>query len=126
MNIYLPELNRTVQIVNNVESFYLDDDICYEVRKHYYRNQFEWDIAIGLESILTWDNIHEQIMKDKIAPSNASWEEFENYVKRFGCFEVFDNVIYSGDEPICTLTWNKDFDDEEVKDFITLQFKSMI
>lgn len=122
MNIYLPELNKSVQIVNNVESFYLDNDVCYEVRKHRYRGQFEWNIAIGLESILTWDGIHEQIMKDKITPSNASWEEFE----RFANLKVFDNVIYSGDKPICTLTWNKDFDDEEVKVFITLQFNSMI
>lgn len=124
MNIYLPELNKTVQIVNNVESFYLDDDVCYEVRKHRYRGQFEWNIAIGLESILVWDNIHEQIMKDKIAPSNASWEEFENYFKRFGNFKIIDNVIYSCGKPIGEVCF--DTDDDEVKDFIMLQFKSMI
>lgn len=125
MNIYLPELNKTVQIVNNVESFYLDDDVCYEVRKHYYRGIFGWDIAIGLEAILTWDNIHEQIMTDRIAPLNSSWEQFENYVKRFGSFKVFDNVIYSGDKPICTMIWNNDFNDQEIVDHVMLHLKSL-
>ena len=75
MKIYLPELNI---YADSVKSFYMNDDREYEKRIHRFKH-FEWNIGISWEALLTWDEVHREIMLNKVKPSNASWEQFIEY-----------------------------------------------
>lgn len=78
MKIYLPELNIYADVLDTVNSFYMNDDREYEKRIHRFKH-FEWNIGLSWEALLTWDSIHREIMLNKVEPSNASWEQFEKF-----------------------------------------------
>lgn len=78
MKIYLPELNRYAMLPDTVNSFYMNDDREYEKRIHRFKH-FEWNIGLSWEALLTWDEIHREIMLNKVEPSNASWEQFNKF-----------------------------------------------
>lgn len=78
MKIYLLELNRYAMLPDSVNSFYMNDDVCYEKRIHRFKH-FEWNIGLSWEALLTWDSIHREIMLNKVKPSNASFEQFNKF-----------------------------------------------
>lgn len=78
MKIYLPELNIYADVLDSVKSFYMNDDREYEKRIHRFKH-FEWNIGLSWEALLTWDEIHREILLNKVKPSNASWEQFEKF-----------------------------------------------
>lgn len=88
MKIYLPELNRYAMLPDTVNSFYMNDDREYEKRIHRFKH-FEWDIGLSWEALLTWDEIHREIMLNKVKPSNATFDQFIEYNDKFCNFNHF-------------------------------------
>lgn len=90
MNVYLPELNRFANVVDNVKSFYMNDDIEYFPRVHSCRN-FKWNVALSENSTMLWDNIHDEILSNKVEPFNSTFEDFYKYYQKFMNFVVETN-----------------------------------
>lgn len=92
MKIYLPELNIYADVLETVKSFYMNDDREYEKRIHRFKH-FEWNIGLSWEALLTWDEIHREIMLNKVKPSNATFNQFVEYNDKFCNFShVIDDV----------------------------------
>lgn len=114
MKIYLPELNIYTDVLDTVNSFYMNDDREYEKRIHRFKH-FEWNIGISWEVLLTWDNIQREIMLNKVKPSNASWEQFEKYCNfsHFTDHLTGDLYITRNGNVMATISFHSDKETDE-------------
>lgn len=126
MKIYLPELNIYADVLDTVNSFYMNDDREYEKRIHRFKH-FEWNIGLSWEALLTWDSIHREIMLNKVKPSNATFEQFIEYHDKFCNFShVTDDVtgdlyITRNGKTVATISFHsdKETDDHIRKSILT-------
>ena len=116
MKIYLPELNIYADVLDSVNSFYMNDDREYEKRIHRFKH-FEWNIGLSWEALLTWDEIHREIMLNKVKPSNASWEQFNKFCNFSHVTDqpTGDLYITRNGKTVATISFHAD---EETNDYI--------
>lgn len=118
MKIYLPELNRYAMLPDTVKSFYMNDDREYEKLIHRFKH-FEWNIGLSWEALLTWDNIHREIMLNKVKPSNASFEQFIEYYEKYCNFShvtdhpTGDLYITRNGSTVATISFHSDKETDE-------------
>ena len=118
MKIYLPELNIYADVLDSVNSFYMNDDREYEKRIHRFKH-FEWNIGLSREALLTWDSIHREIMSNKVKPSNTSFEQFIEYYNKYCNFSYVtdhptgDLYITRNGKTVATISFHSDKETDE-------------